>query len=244
MKPFYFFLLCVCSSLSLQAQEFRIHGTLRSQEMYISKVDVANDRTKKHVTTDANGYFEMDVALDDVLYLIHPDFELQKIIIVSSTTWLYEVELIPKAIQLEEVDVTQLKNVKVKVDPGETKLEAIKDAEFERYTGVYNGSMPLGMDFVGLFKKLGGLFKKKPVETTETAAPSVTDFIESRFTEDYWESTIHIKPEQKTAFLNYCLQDPKIKSILSREDGLELTEFFLQKKKEFDSQAVIIAPKP
>lgn len=244
MKPILAALLFIFSLSWVHAQEFRIHGTLRSQELYVSKVNVANERTKKHVTTDANGYFEIDVMLDDVLYLVHPDFEVKKIIIMSATTWLYEEELTPKAIQLDEVDVTKLNKVKVKFDPNEAKLNAVKNAEFERYTGVYNGSMPLGVDFVSIFKKLGGLFKKKTEETTTAPAPTVNEFIESRFTEDYWETTLHIKPEQKEAFIAYCLQDPKIKPILAREDGLELTEFFLQKKKEFEGQAVIVAPKP
>ena len=244
MKPLLTSLLLFFNFSFLQAQEFRIHGTLRSQEMYISKVDVANERTKKQVTTDANGHFEIDVALDDVLYLVHPDFEVKKIIIVSATTWLYEAELTPRAIQLDEVEVTKLDKVKVKFDPADAKMTAIKNAEFERYTGVYNGSMPLGVDFVRIFKKLGGLFKKKTEATTTAPEPTVNEFIDSRFTEEYWETTLHIKPEQKEAFIAYCLQDPKIKPILAREDGLELTEFFLLKKKEFEGQAVSVAPKP
>jgi hypothetical protein len=52
-------------------QSFRIQGTLRSQEMGIAKADIANTRTQKHATSAPDGSFSIDVALNDVLYIVH-----------------------------------------------------------------------------------------------------------------------------------------------------------------------------
>ncbi|MCZ8144791.1 hypothetical protein [Flavobacterium sp.] len=226
-------------------QSFRIQGTLRSQEMGIAKADIANTRTQKHATSAPDGSFSIDVALNDVLYIVHPDFEIKKITIVSETVWLYDIELTPKAIQLDEVAVDNLNNVNVSVSPGEQRLAEIKKEEMRSYTGVYDGSMPYGVnfDFVSLFKGIGKLFKKKKEEPTANAE-SLDQFIDRHFTEDYWTTTLRLKPEEKVPFLKFCMEDPQLQTLLARENGLELTEFFLQKKKAFQAQTIIVAPRP
>lgn len=245
MKQTYLLFLLLCTFLSSQAQEFRIHGTIRSQELLITNAEVVNQRTKSQTYSDRNGYFIMDVALDDEIYIIHKDFEIKKIVIGSSTVWLYEIELTPKAIQLEEVDVSKPSDIKVKVTPGEIKLGELSKHQFTSQTNVYDGSMPYATDFIALYKGLVKLFKKKP-EATTTPAQTITieSFVETYFTEDYWEQTLKIPKEKKHEFLTFCAKDPKLKNLLQMENGLELTEFFLQKKKEFEDQAVIVAPKP
>lgn len=224
-------------------QSFRIQGTLRSQEMWIAKADIANSRTQKHVTSAPDGSFSIDVALNDVLYIVHPDFEIKKITIVSETVWLYDIELTPKAIQLDEVAIDNLSNVKVSVSPGEQRLAELKREELRSYTGVYDGSMPYGVNFVSLFKGIGKLFKKKKEEPTANAE-TLDQFIDRHFTEDYWTTTLRLKPEEKAPFLKFCMEDPQLQTLLARENGLELTEFFLQKKKAFQVQTTLVAPKP
>ncbi|WP_297516963.1 hypothetical protein [Flavobacterium sp.] len=229
----FFFLLFPLTDVI--GQNFRIQGTLRAQEMWIAKADIANARTQKHVTSAPDGSFSIDVALNDVLYIVHPDFEIKKITIVSETVWLYDIELTPKAIQLDEVAVDNLSNVKVSISPGEQRLAEIKKEEMRLYTGVYDGSMPYGVNFVSLFKGLGKLFKKKKQEPTANGE-SLDQFIDRHFTEDYWTTTLRLQPEEKAPFLKFCMEDPQLQTLLARENGLELTEFFLLKREAFYAQ--------
>jgi hypothetical protein len=229
----FFFLLFAFSDA--MGQSFRIQGTLRAQEMWIAKADIANTRTQKHTTSAPDGSFSIEVVLNDVLYIVHPDFEIKKITIVSETVWLYDIELTPKAIQLDEVAVDNLSNVKVSVSPSEQRLAEIKKEEMRSYTGVYDGSMPYGVNFVSLFKGIGKLFKKKKEEPTANAE-SLDQFIEHHFTEDYWTTTLRLQPEEKAPFLKFCMEDPQLQTLLARENGLELTEFFMLKREAFYAQ--------
>ncbi len=215
-----------------------VQGKVSYQDSYQKNVDVINFNTKKITQTSTAGEFSIEAKVGDVLIFMSENFADQKYTVTAADIEkkVLIVKLVDKPIALEEVEIAQVKAIKVgAVSYNDLKMAKIqKDATRPKNKDVYTGEIENGIDFVQIGKLIGTLFKKKE-KPTATAADtlSFTEYAKANFNPSFFSKTLKLKPAQTARFLEYCQADPKSKAVIKTHDELAILEFLLAKKAEF-----------
>ncbi len=134
--------------------------------------------------------------------------------------------LTQKPEELEEVVVvTKTAFPKIKFDKNiASQLNIEKAAKNPKPYGVYDGTIENG---IGMIINLSGNRKKtKEIKFKELATASCT--------QDYFNKTLQLKPDEAALFLEFCDADPKSKTILENNSNpLTLMDFLFSKNEEF-----------
>lgn len=231
-----FFLLVSFTAFS--QTEKLIHGKVSYQDSYQKNVDVINFTTKKITQTNASGEFEIHAKMGDALILMSEDFADQKYFLTEKDfdNGTVQIQLIEKPIPLDEVEIRQIKAIKLE----SVTYEGIKMAQLEKQQtnpvnkDVYTGEIPLGTDFVQIGKMIGKLFKSKNPKREKQQPIPFKQYAEANFNPTFYSKTLKLKPEDTKRFLEYCEADPKSKTVTKDNDELAILEFLLEKKTEFD----------
>lgn len=240
MKPFLCFLfILLITATSFSQTSKLIQGKVTYQDSYQKNIDVINFNTKKITQTNALGEFTIEAKINDVLIFMSENFADQK---YSVTTDDFEkstllIKLIEKPIPLEEVEINQIKAIKIEA----VSYEGIKMAQLEKQQSnpvnkdIYTGEIPLGMDFVQIGKMIGKLFKSKKPKNQEAAATmNFKEYAKTNFNDSFFTKTLKLKPEETSRFVDYCQADPRSKTVIKDNDELAILEFLLEKKEDFD----------
>lgn len=227
------FLLLSCTCFSQKM----IHGKVSYQDSYQKSVDVINFTTKKITQTNSLGEFDIEAKVDDVLVFMSENFADQKYTLTAKDfeKSILLIKLIEKPIPLKEVEIRQIKTIKIEA----TSYNGIKMAELERQQSnpvnkdIYTGEIPLGMDFVQIGKMVGKLFKSKnPKPKAPEEKITFKEYAKANFEESFFSKTLELKKEEIPEFLNYCEANPQSKTIIEK-DELAILEFLLTNKTEF-----------
>jgi hypothetical protein len=231
------FLLISCFCFSQTAKP--IHGKVSYQDNYQKNVDVINFTTKKLTQTNTLGEFDIEAKANDVLVFMSENFADQKYPLTTKDIekGAVIIRLIEKPVALEEVEIRQIKAIKIEA----TSYNGIKMAELEKQQSnpvnkdIYTGEIPMGMDFVQIGKMIGKLFKSKDQKNIKVEeAMSFSDYAKANFNQSFLTKTLKLKPEDTGRFLEYCQKDPNSKTVIQNNDELAILEFLLVKKDEFD----------
>lgn len=216
-----------------------IKGKVNYMGSYQKNIEIINFTSKKMTTSTVTGEFQIEVKIDDVLVLLSETFADQKYKITTEDLEknIVVINLVEKPIPLDEVEITQVQEIKgISVSYNDLKMTKIqKDAERPKNNDVYTGELINGVDFVQIGKMIGKLFKsKKPKAKT---APKVTfkEYAITNFNETFFIKTLKLKPEETGRFLDYCEADPNSKTIIDSTDELFILEFLMKKKSAFDA---------
>ena len=213
------------------------NSTLKGQIYFVnnavSQVEIINSTTKTLVVSDANGGFSIAAKPNDLLIFISKNYEIKKITVSSKllAEGFIKVTLNQKIEELKEVLVNNNPSIKLSKDAKweQGKLDQLalqKAASSIKNPGVYNGSIENGMNFMRIGKMILGLFKKEK-DTLIKQSPHLS-FIEAakaKCEQDFFTQTLQLKPEQISAFLEFCDKDPKSKLIAEDQNVLTLMEF-------------------
>lgn len=232
-----FFLLISATGFSQTEQ--LISGKVSYQDTYQKSIDVINFTTKKITQTSAFGAFSIEAKVNDVLIFMSDNFADQKYKLTADDfkKKVLIITLIEKPIPLEEIEIQQIKQIKVAaVSYNDVKMTKIqKDAARPKVDGVYTGEMINGVDFIQLGKMVGKLFKSKNPKNKIKAEPmGFKDYALINFNPSFFSQTLKLKPEETSRFVEYCESDPKSKAAIESNDELTVLEFLLTKKAEFD----------
>lgn len=215
-----------------------IHGKVSYLGSYQKNIDIINFTTKKITQTSTSGEFDIEAKANDALILMSENFADQKYILTNEDIEKGSVliTLIEKPIPLEEVEIQQVRAIKVAA----VSYEDVKMAKLTKETsglkvdGVYTGDMPYAADLMQIGKLVGKLFKsKKPKEIKAEPVP-FKEYAKANFNETFFTKTLKLKPGETPRFLEYCESDPKSKTVTQGNDELAILEFLLTKKTEFD----------
>ncbi|MDN3678137.1 hypothetical protein QWY90_12555 [Flavobacterium paronense] len=229
------FLLLSCNCFS-QNQKL-IHGKVSYQDSYQINVDVINFDTKKITQTNSLGEFDIEAKINDVIVFMSENFADQKYTLTAEDfeKSYFLIKLIEKPIPLEEVEIRQIKAIKMEA----TSYNGIKMAQLEKQQSnpvnkdIYTGEIPLGMDLIQIGKMIGKLFKHKSVQIADKEGPlSFKEYAKANFEETFFSKTLELKNEEIPRFLDYCQSDPQSKTVIEK-DELTILEFLLTKKAEF-----------
>lgn len=240
MSKLTFTLFLLLSFTSYAQTSKLIKGKVNYKGSYQKNIEIINFTSKKMTTSTVTGEFQLDVKIDDVLVLLSETFADQKYKITAEDLEknIVLINLIEKPIPLDEVEITQVQEIKgISVSYNDIKMAKIqKDAEERpKNNDVYTGELINGVDFVQIGKMIGKLFKsKKPKAKT---APQVTfkEYAITNFNENFFTKTLKLKPEDTGRFLEYCEADPNSKAIIDSTDELFILEFLMKKKTAFDA---------
>lgn len=224
--------------LSVSQSEKLLNGKVLSQNIPLNKVEVINKTAKTSTTTNDLGEFSISVNVKDSLLFFAKDYFFIRLRVSKENMENNNlvVNMILKPEELEEVVITKIKFEKVT-----TSLQNIDEIKFEknnrslqRYTGVYDGTIANGMDFIRMGKGLLNLIKKDKKEP-KNKIPQI-DFktlMTTTVPDTFFTKDLKLKPEQKELFIEFCDADPKSKLLLEHPNILATMDFLISKNTEF-----------
>lgn len=226
------------SCLGFSQNEQLVSGKVSYQNSYQKNIDVINFTTKKATHTNDLGAFTIEAKLNDILIFMSEDFVDQKYKLTQEDfeKKILVITLIEKPIPLEEVEITQVKAIKLaSVSYSDAKIAKIqKDAAKPKVLDVYTGEMVNGVDFIQIGKMIGKLFKSNKPKEVKTEPIGFKEYAKANFNESFFSKTLKLKPDETQRFLEYCEADPQSKTSIASNDELTMLEFLLTKKAGFD----------
>lgn len=217
-----------------------INGKVLHEQFPVGKVEVANFNSKKTTITNAAGEFSILVKSGDALLFISKNHDIKKIVVDQKTIDQNNliISLILKPEQLEEVVITKMPSIKLSTDKGyeQGKLDkyALEKSARSLKTGVYNGSIENGMDFMRIGGMILNLFRKEKEKIKE--GPPKIEFIalaKSSCDQQFYIETLKLKPDEIPLFLQFCDSDPKSKTLIENHNILSMMDFLSTKNIEF-----------
>lgn len=226
--------------LSISQTEKQLHGKVFSNNNPLKKVEVINKTSKTSTTTNDFGEFSISVKSRDSLLFFSKDYFFTRIKLTQENIDQNNimVNMVIKPEELNEVVITN-----IKLAPVHTSQQNIDDikltkdvSSLQKYTGVYNGTITNGVDFMRLGSDLVNLFKKEDNEPKKKI-PEI-DFrklIKTSIPDDFFIKELKLKQDEKELFLDFCNADPRSLNLLNHSNILTTMEFLTLKNKEFKS---------
>ncbi|MFH6992134.1 hypothetical protein [Flavobacterium sp. FlaQc-48] len=224
---------------SISQTEKLLHGKVLSNNYPLKKVEVINKTAKTSTTTDYMGDFSILVREKDSLLFFAQDYYFTRLKISrenidkSNIT----VNMVIKAEELNEVVITNMKLTPFKIsqqDMDATKFA--KDAgSLQKYTGVYDGTIPNGMDFGRMGKGVFNLFKndKKEELKKKTEETVFRKLVAASIPSTFFTRDLKLPPEEVELFLDFCDADPRSKNLFENNNVLSTMDFLYAKNEMF-----------
>ena len=218
---------------SISQTEKLLKGKVLSETVALKNVEVINKTSKTSTTTNELGEFSILVNAKDSLIFFSKDYFFKRIKLTQTDLNKNDlvVNMILKPEELEEVLITNIKFPHVgAAGVGSTVFPS---ASLHKYTGVYDGSIVNGMNFIAVGGFIADLFKKE--KDTPKKKVSKVDFkkLAASIPEDFFTKDLKLKPEEKELFLELSDADPKSKMILDHNNILTTMDFLYAKNIEF-----------
>ncbi|MDR7208324.1 hypothetical protein [Flavobacterium piscis] len=224
--------------LSISQSEKLLLGKVISQNSVLKGVEVINKTAKTSTITNDLGEFSISVNVKDSLLFFSKDYFFSRLRVSKENieTNNLVVNMILKPEELREVVITKIKFEKVKTslqNIDEIKLK--KDSRsLQKYTGVYDGTITNGMDFIRMGKGLLNLIKKDK-EEPKNKIPQI-DFktlMGTTVPDTFFTKDLKLKTEEKELFIEFCDADPQSKLLLQHPNILATMDFLYLKNEEF-----------
>jgi hypothetical protein len=229
-----------CCQFSFSQSKDVIQGKVLNQNLPLKGVDVINFNTKVQTTTDQLGHFSIVAKTNDLLVFISKEFDVKKITVnqkfFDEKAFIVNLNLKPE--ELKEVVVTNKESIQLSKDieyeRGKSSQVKLDDAANTSKTGVYDGTIENGADFLQIGSMILGLFIKEK-EAPKPEAPKVEFSVIAKNSckEEFFLETLKLKPEEIDLFLQYCNEDPKSKVLISENNVLSMMDFLSAKNIEF-----------
>ncbi|AYN05447.1 MULTISPECIES: hypothetical protein [unclassified Flavobacterium] len=224
--------------LSISQTEKLLHGKVFSNNNPLKEVEVINKTAKTSTRTNTLGEFSIPVKVKDSLLFFSKDYFFTRLKITQSDIDKDNiiVNMVIKAEELDEVVITTMKFNPVKISQKDIdNVKLYKEVgSLQKYTGVYDGTIPNGMDFTRMGTGLLNLFKKDKEELKKKT--SETDFkklIAKSIPSDFFTKDLNLKPEEKDLFIEFCDADPRSKKLLEDNNILATMDFLYAKNGMF-----------
>lgn len=235
-----FLLSLICNLVSYAQTNTQLSGRITSEFSVPLNVEIINISNKSNTVTNEKGEFVIQAKANDSLYIHHKDFFLKKVKLTADQIKQPSAifTLIQKPQQLDEVIVFKAPNLRlskdIKYEQRKSDELALIKRESRPKTGVYDGTIPNGMDFNKIGELIIGLFVKEK-EKPKAKAPQIpfTELAKKKVPSNFYLKTLKLNPDEIDPFLKFCEFDPKCKTIDSETDPLTLMDFLTQKNVEF-----------
>lgn len=223
--------------LSISQTEKLLRGKVIDQSFTLKGVEVINKTALTSTRTNELGEFSILVNPKDSLFFFHKDYFFTRIRVTPENIQdkNFVVKMILKPEELDEVVLTKIKFQKVKFDAkavNEIDLEK-RVSSLNRFTGVNDGTITNGMNFMAMGEGLTRLFKKEKEEPQKKSEVDFRKLIATTCPNDFFTKDLKLKPEEKELFLQFCENDPRAARLLDNPNILATMEFLYAKNEVF-----------
>ena len=215
-------------------------------------VNIFNLRSDSNTASDEKGNFTIFVKVGDTLQFQSVQVETKKIALQTTdvSKSLFVVTLLPKVINLDEVEIPKYDNINAvalgildkpakKYTPAERKLRTAEELHWYSPLLIPVG----GMSFDGMLNAISGrtAMLKKELEIERKEKMMVK--IEAQFNEEYFTENLKIPQEYYKGFLYYIVDDSLLIDHINSKDKnkakfrmSELATQYLELLKQADKQ--------
>lgn len=224
---------------SISQTEKLLHGKVLSNNYPLKKVEVINKTAKTSTTTDYMGDFSILVREKDSLLFFAQDYYFTRLKISRENIDKdnITVNMTIKAEELNEVVITNMKLARFKTSQQDINdIKLTKDSQsLQKYTGVYDGTIPNGMDFGQIGKGVFNLFKndKKEELKKQTEETVFRKLVKASIPSTFFTKDLKLPPEEVELFLDFCDADPRSKKLLENNNVLTTMDFLYTKNEAF-----------
>lgn len=224
--------------LTFSQSEKLLTGKVLSQNIPLNKVEVINKTAQTSTRTNELGEFSILVRPKDSLLFFSKDYFFKRLKISQENIDQNNivVNMILKPEELDEVLITTIKfpHVGPAAEVSDSIASIKASSNLSKYTGVYDGTITNGMNFIAMGEGLIRLFKKKK-EKPKKKTPELDfkTFVESTCPLDFFTKDLKLNPDEKALFLDFCTADPQSEIILKKKNLLYTMDFLFTKNEEF-----------
>jgi len=231
-------ILFFVSQFGFSQIEKPIKGKVLCNDYPVQGVEVLNLVSDKTTITNSNGEFSILAKAEDMLVFISEKHEYKRLFLeqedIKKTNLI--ILLTRKPEQLEEVVIYRptLGHINYFSQEAADEINLGKAANRPKPLGVYDGTLVNSPDLMRIGGMILGLFVKKR-ENNKEIVPKIEfkELASATCTQDYFNKTLQLKPEEISLFLEFCDADPKSKIILENANPLILMDFLFAKNVEF-----------
>ena len=213
-----------------------IKGKLIYRNHNVVAANVVNNTAQLNTITDAEGAFEIPVALGDE-------------VIFSSVQYLIRtVEITPEILKKNRLIITVNKKInaleEVVVTPDNTeKFINLKEEEFEAYdynkdkstklenTIVTQGQLRNGLNIINIAKLIAKAVSNKSMEEKQKLKPS--EILTYVFSDEFFVNDLALKNDQVTGFLEYIDKNLPSQQLLKTGQQFQLIDYLISESQKY-----------
>ncbi|PIF32501.1 hypothetical protein CLU81_3045 [Flavobacterium sp. 9] len=217
--------------LSISQTEKLLHGKVVSQNNPLKNVEVINKTAKTSTRTNELGEFSILVNVKDSLIFFSKDYFFKRLKVSSESIDQNNitVNMIVKPEELDEVIITNIKFPHVGVANENSTIVPMGPVS----TGVYNGSIANGMDFIAIFNLFRKKSKRDKKDQFKFKELDFKKLAEATVPLDFFTNSLKLNPDEKDLFLQFCDADPHAKILVQQKNLLYTMDFLYAKNTEF-----------
>jgi hypothetical protein len=237
----YFTLLIFTFQFGFSQIRTTIIGKVVCNDFAVKGIEVINLVSEKSTVTNSNGEFSILAKAEDMLVFVSKDYEYKRFFLekeyISKANHI--ISLVRKPEELEEVVVTKISFPKVKFDQEAIdKINLEKAANTPKVIGVYTGTIVNGSDLMRIGGMILSLFIKDK-HKKEVLKIEFKKLATASCSKEYFDKTLHLKPDEVALFLDFCDADPKSKIVIENANPLSIMDFLFSKNIEFKKLAPV-----
>lgn len=219
--------------LSISQTEKLLNGKVISQELVLKNVEVINKTAQTSTKTNELGEFSILVKEKDSLLFFSKDYFFTRLKISAENIRKNNliVNMVPKAEELDNVVVKNIKSIKLVHDADNREaIDEIKTRKMyndlnQRFLNINDGRIKNAVNYSkAIFDK-----PKKKIEDDDRFKKLATTYCPPNF----FSKDLTLKPEEKELFIKFCDADPKSKTLLENPNVLAVMDFLYAKNEEF-----------
>lgn len=214
----------------------QVRGQVVNDSINVENVVVFNANSKTGTVTGSQGFFKIDVKVNDTLVFSGLQFKSKKVV-YSDIKGTLKIKLETFFYQLSEVVIS--KDEVVKPIQGS---QAIVDQEYfddeksspKNKTMMQVGGFENQMDFVRMYKDVEKIINKDNAKKSKIITQ--TDFTEvtmQKIPYSFFNNTLKLRDDEIKLFLVFCENDAKAKTVLKSNSEFEIMNFLIEKNIEF-----------
>jgi len=217
-----FLIACFLIVQLVFSQEKIIHGKVTGSGNNVEGINVVNLVNEKSAVTNEAGEFRIMAKEDDLLVLSALNFEYKRKIINAEDlkSGVVVIEMIPKANQLDEVEITKYNNINaVSLGILSKPAKVYTPAERKVRTATTGLLDPL-------INLMSGRTKRLKQNITVEKKEMLLEKVNNLFDDTFYTQTLKINPDYIMAFKYFCIEDFKFASAV-RSKNKTLATFWI-----------------
>ena len=214
--------------------EKNIKGKVVCNDFSVQGIEVLNIVSEKSTITNSNGEFSIFAKAEDMLVFISKDYEYKRLLLekedINKPNLI--ISLTRKPEELKEVIVTKIKFAHIGYNQEYADNSSlIKAANTPKILGVYNGTIENGADLKRIGAMILSIFIKEKEYSKKAPKIEFKKLANATCSKEYFDKSLHLKPEEVALFLVFCDADPNSKILNS--NPLSIMDFLFSKNIEF-----------